>query len=126
MIIAIDFDGTVVKNDWPNIGKLRLFAVPVLKWLNKHHYLILYTCREGMLLREAEEFLWTKGIGFRYVNVNLGKRIREYGNDCRKISADLYIDDRAVGYWNWPLVFISILGMMAWQKINNLQIIRKK
>lgn len=126
MVIAVDFDGTIVKNDWPKIGKVRLFSIPVLKWLNKHHDLILYTCREGSLLNEVDEFLWKQGFVFKYANINLGSRIREYGNDCRKISADLYIDDRAAGYWNWPLVFILVLGMMGWQRLSNLKIIKQK
>lgn len=31
-----------------------------------------------------------------YANENIPERIEQWGNDCRKISADYYIDDRAV------------------------------
>lgn len=66
MIIAVDFDGSVVTNKWPGIGRPKWLAIPVLKWLSKRHDLILYTCREGRLLQEAHKFLGSKGIVLYY------------------------------------------------------------
>lgn len=110
MVIAVDFDGTIVKDKWPKIGKFRLGAKWVMKWMIKHnHILILNTCREERLLLEAVYFLFSHGIRFEMENANIYERIKEYGSDCRKISADLYIDDRGIGYWNWPMVFITVL-----------------
>ena len=32
---------------------------------------------------------------FDYINENVPERIQRYGLDCRKIGADIYLDDRA-------------------------------
>ena len=51
MIIAIDFDGTIVENRYPEIGHERPFAIETLKMLQQdRHRLVLWTCREGQLL----------------------------------------------------------------------------
>jgi len=113
MIIAVDFDGTIVQDRWPDIGPFRFGAKRVLRWLCKrHHILILWTCREGEQLGEAKRFLWKHGICFDLWNCNSYDRIKQYGADSRKISADLYIDDKA-GYVFWPFVFLKILWMEA-------------
>jgi hypothetical protein len=111
VVIAVDFDGTIVENCWPDIGPFRFMAGPVLKWLQRRgHTLILWTCRDGETLGRAKRFLWSHGICFDYYNLNAPARVTEYGGDCRKISADLYIDDRA-GWVFWPFVFLKILWM---------------
>lgn len=118
MVIAVDFDGTIVKDAWPKIGRLRFGARWVLRNLAKRgHILILNTCREDRLLHEAVYFLFCQGIRFHRENNNDLERIRQYGSDCRKISADLYIDDRAMGYWNWPMVWLTVLGMEFREKL---------
>ena len=46
MIIAIDFDGTIVEHAYPKIGKPIPFAIETLKMLqNDGHQLILWTVR---------------------------------------------------------------------------------
>ena len=113
MVIAIDFDGTIVRSKWPDIGPFRFAAKPVLRWLQRRgHTLILWTCREHKHLEAAKRFLWSHGIWFDYYNLNAPARVTEYGGDCRKISADLYIDDRA-GWVFWPLVAAKVLWMEA-------------
>ena len=61
--------------------------------------MILYTCREGDLLREAVDWCKAHGLEFDAVNENLPERIALYGGDCRKISADAYLDDLAIPVW---------------------------
>jgi hydroxymethylpyrimidine pyrophosphatase-like HAD family hydrolase len=57
MIIAIDFDGTIVEHRYPAIGKEMFFAFDTLKALQKDgHLLILWTCRHGKSLEEALDF----------------------------------------------------------------------
>ena len=54
MIIAVDFDGTIVEHSYPSIGKEMPFATETLKMLaNDGHRLILWTVRKGELLEEA-------------------------------------------------------------------------
>ena len=54
MIIAVDFDGTIVEHRYPEIGREKPFAFDTLKMLQKEgHRLILWTVREDKLLEEA-------------------------------------------------------------------------
>ena len=53
MIIAVDFDGTIVEHKYPEIGRELPFAIETLKKLQQErHRLILWSVREGKLLQE--------------------------------------------------------------------------
>lgn len=96
MVIAVDFDGTLCMNAWPKIGKPNIELIETLKKVRgQGHKIILWTNRSGDLLLNAIWWSANRGLLFDAVNENLSERIEKYGNDCRKISADLYIDDRA-------------------------------
>lgn len=96
-VIAVDFDGTLCESKWPEIGRANL---PVINYLLQRQAngdkLILWTCRTGELLDAAVMWSLQHGLRFDAVNANLPERIAEYGNDCRKISADEYWDDKSV------------------------------
>ena len=48
MIIAVDFDGTIVEHEYPAIGREIPFATETLKMLMKqNHKLIMWSVREG-------------------------------------------------------------------------------
>lgn len=98
MIIAIDFDGTLVENEWPKIGKPKIEIINKVKELQAQNVeFILWTCREGKDLLEALNFLDTLDLHFNYINCNPDYRIKQFnGNDCRKIGADYYVDDKAL------------------------------
>lgn len=54
MIIAVDFDGTIVEHEYPAIGREIPFATETLKMLMKqNHKLIMWSVREGKLLDDA-------------------------------------------------------------------------
>lgn len=92
---SIDFDGFLCENEWPEIGKPKLKVIEYFKALHKQgDKLILNTCREGALLKKAVTFCRFFGLDFDAANENLPERIEQYGGDCRKISADLYWDDK--------------------------------
>lgn len=94
--IAVDFDGTIVENAYPKIGKPRPFAFETLKaFQSKGCALILWTCREGKLLEEAVEFCRRKGIEFYAVNKNFPDE-QSIEETCRKIDANFYFDDKSV------------------------------
>lgn len=97
MIIAVDFDGTIVEHRYPSIGRIRPFAFQTLKALEaKDHRLILWTHRTGKELEEAVAFCLNHGFEFYAVNKNFPEE--EWSeNDSRKILADIYIDDRNLG-----------------------------
>lgn len=97
MIIAVDFDGTIVENRYPAIGRELPFATDALKELQKKgHQLILWTFRTGNELQEAVEFCRERGVEFYAVNSQFPGEKWEPGVP-RKIIAHLYIDDRNLG-----------------------------
>jgi hypothetical protein len=110
MIIAVDFDGTIVEHRFPSIGKEKLFAFETLSALQKQgHLLILWTFRSGNELQEAVEFCKKNGVEFYAVNKSYPE---EEFNDTmsRKISADLFIDDRNIGgFPGWGEIY-QMLG----------------
>lgn len=113
--IAVDFDGTIVDNNYPKIGKPKMFAFDTLKRLqNEGYILILWTFRYGKELEEAVDFCKDNGIEFYAVNESFYGEEYKAGKMSRKIDADIFIDDRNVG------------GMMSWgeiyQKITNAEL----
>ena len=96
MIIAVDFDGTIVEHEYPKIGKPIPFAIDTLKLLQKEKEfrLILWTVREGPLLQEAVDYCESRGLKFYAVNKNFPE---EETPIPRKINADIFIDDKNLG-----------------------------
>lgn len=93
-IIAVDFDNTLSYGAYPQCGNPNLKLIEWLKECQKNGCkLILWTCREGKTLEMAVQ--WCKGYGLEFdaINENLPEMIEKYGNDCRKIGCDIYIDD---------------------------------
>lgn len=111
MVIAVDFDGTIVEDRYPDIGKAKLFAFETLKELQKRrHQLVLWTYRSGSRLDEAVEFCKKNGIEFYAVNQSYPEEHWD-SRQSRKINADLFIDDRNVGgFPGWGEVLQMITG----------------
>ena len=100
MIIAVDFDGTLCENCYPEIGAVNERLVQALKaQREKGDRLILWTCRSGEHLQAAVE--WCQGFELQFdaINDNLPEVVSRYGNNSRKITADYYIDDRSMKPW---------------------------
>ena len=96
-IFAVDFDGTLCKDNYPNIGKPNKKIIKFVKRIIKSNQIvILWTCRQDTLLDSAVEWCRTQGIEFTYINKNAKSNIEKYNNDSRKIFADYYIDDKAI------------------------------
>lgn len=95
MIYAVDFDGTLCEDKFPYIGLPRPAVIGFLKALKADgHKLILWTCRSGTDLDAAVAWCDGHGLTFDAVNDNLPENIARHGNNCRKVFADFYIDDR--------------------------------
>jgi hypothetical protein len=93
MKIAIDFDGTCVAYNFPNIGA-DIGAVPVLKELvAAGHKLILWTVRGDDYLAPAVEWFKQNGIPLYGINKNPGQ---SRWSSSPKAHAELYIDDYAL------------------------------
>ncbi len=108
-VIAVDFDGTIVEHKYPAIGKEMLFAFATLKALQqKGHKLILWTIRTGNLLDEAVEYCRQNGVEFYAVNCNYPEEELDQ-KTSRKLNADVFIDDRALGgFVGWSEVWQTL------------------
>jgi hypothetical protein len=110
MIIAVDFDGTIVEHRYPAIGEEIPFAIETLKKLQSEHYhrLILWTVRAGKELDAAVEYCRLRGLEFYAHNENYpNEKLDE--NTSRKLVTDLFIDDRNVGGLpDWGLIYQQI------------------
>lgn len=99
-VVAVDFDGTIAKTEYPRIISPIYETIALLNKLKeKGATIILWTCREGKELKEAVEWCKLNNVPIDLVNENDKSRIDFWGNNSRKISADLYIDDKAFGMW---------------------------
>ena len=95
-VIAVDFDGCLCKNAWPDIGEANLEIIhELIRRQAEGAKIILWTCRCYGMLDAAVMWCLNHGLKFDAINANLPELIEAYGNDSRKISADIYIDDRS-------------------------------
>lgn len=118
MLLAIDFDGTICKKAWPDIGEPVPGAIAAVKALALDgHKLLLWTCRQDKNLMAARLWLNEHGIGHLFLafNENDPERTSQYNNDSRKLGFDLCIDDAALGcpmhpdgYVDWPGVMMLL------------------
>lgn len=111
-IIAVDFDGTLCSECYPNIGLPNLPLIYLLRQLKAQgKQLILWTCRCEERLAEAVRWCEDFGLTFDAVNANVPETLEQYGTEARKISADVYIDDKACFPWmskqEWESYFIK-------------------
>ena len=119
MVIAIDFDGTIVEHRYPEIGKEIPFSVETLKMLQQdRHKLILWTVREGHLLDEAVQWCKERGLEFYAVNRDYPEEAREDRGFSRKLKADMFIDDRNLGGLpDWGLIYRIIKEKVSFEEI---------
>ena len=119
MIIAVDFDGTIVEHKYPEIGRELPFAIETLKKLQQErHRLILWSVREGKLLQEAVDFCRERGLEFYAVNSNYAEETLESDHYSRKLKADLLIDDRNLGGLpEWGMIYRMIHDKWGYEDI---------
>lgn len=111
MVIAVDFDGTIVTHEYPNIGKEIPFAIDALKRLQQSpdKLIVLWTVREGTELEEAVQYCRDKGLEFYAVNNNYPEESKEHP-EPRKLKVDLFIDDRNLGGLpDWGVIYRMIM-----------------
>ncbi|MDO5074273.1 MAG: hypothetical protein Q4D66_00110 [Bacteroidales bacterium] len=110
MVIAVDFDGTIVEHRYPAIGKEIPFAIATLKQLIADgHRLLLWSVREGKLLEEAVNYCKERGVDFYAVNRDFEEEDGTGHAFSRKLKADLFIDDRNVGGLpDWGTIYTLI------------------
>lgn len=120
MIVAVDFDGTIVEHDYPEIGKAAPGAIETLKRLqDAGHRLILFTMRSANTLANAVAYLAENGIQLFAVNENPEQKS---WSQSPKVYANAYIDDAAIGC---PLMFgESKRPFVNWVEIERILITR--
>ena len=122
MVIGIDFDGTCVTHEYPEIGE-SIGAEKVLRDLVKNgHQLVLCTMRGHMayegrdLLQEAVD--WFEKNGIKLFGVNRTP-LQDTWTDSPKPYAQMYIDDAALGC---PIIEsdISDYPYVDWKKLDGI------
>ena len=110
LIIAVDFDGTIVEDKYPGVGKPKPFALETLKMLQKDgHRLILWTYRHGSKLQDAVKFMEDNDIPPYAVNRSYPEESSHPSDVSRKIHADLFIDDRNFnGFPGWGEIYQNL------------------
>lgn len=101
-VVAIDFDGTIVENEYPNIGPLKENAIRCIRLLKEIGCNIIITsCRTNTIIHP--------NLAERLTQVKIMKAFLERNNipfdeidngTQGKVDADVYIDDRAVRFEN--------------------------
>ena len=120
MVIAVDFDGTIVEHKYPAIGNEIPFATETLRMLAKErHKLILWSVREGHLLDEAVEWCRERGVEFYAVNCDYPEETETNNNHfSRKLKADLFIDDRNIGGLpDWGQIYNMVHNNLTWHDV---------
>ena len=122
MIIAVDFDGTIVEHKYPEIGNELPFATYTLrKLIEERHRLILWTVRRGKELEEAVQ--WCKEHGVEFYAVNKSFPEEEIGENGQygKINAELFIDDLNLGGLpNWSVIYQMVSEGKSWKDIYSM------
>ena len=96
-IIAIDFDGTLVTNEYPGIGApIETTIMALRREQARGAKVILWTCRVGAHLDAAVKWCADHDIHLDAVNANLPEIVNAFGGDTTKVFAHEYWDDRAV------------------------------
>lgn len=112
-IIAVDFDGTLVYDNFPEIGEEK---ANMCGFIRRCQYLgvrtILWTSRTGKALKAAIEWCEDHDLHFTTVNENIPEVIKLTGGlDTRKVYADVYIDDRNRDI---DMANVQMKGLMKW------------
>lgn len=124
MIIAIDFDGTCVSHEFPQIGH-DIGSVPILKQLiSNGHKLILFTMRSdgpnGNFLTDAVNWFKQNDIELYGIQYNPTQSSWTSSNKC---EANLYIDDASIGC---PLIYNEReRPYVDWNKVKEILIQNK-
>ena len=98
MIIAVDFDGILCENRFPEIGRPYYEMVSFVRQLiDEGHEVVLWTSRTGDRLAEAAMWCEDRGLHFCAINENapsnLAQYLAEYPTPSPKVYADVYLED---------------------------------
>lgn len=96
IIVAVDFDGILCKDKFPEIGEPNYGMISFVRRLQDSGIeTILWTSRVDDRLAEAIAWCEDRGLHFTSVNDNTPSDKEQYGTNPRKVYADIYMDDRS-------------------------------
>lgn len=94
LIIGVDFDGTIVDHEYPDIGDAVPGAIETLReCVRRGADLVLWTMRSGEHLQEAVDFLASHDVKLFGVNQNP----ETDWTTSPKAYCHVYVDDAALG-----------------------------
>lgn len=100
-VVAVDFDGTLCKEAFPEIGEDKPLMIMLVKTLQQlGAYTILWTCRAEDKLEAAKQWCEQRGLCFMKYNENADFFKKKYNSCSVKVFADIYIDDKAYNALN--------------------------
>ncbi len=120
MIIAVDFDGTIVQDRYPEIGNEQPFATQTLKMLiTEGHQFVLWTVRQGKSLEEAVEWCRARGVEFYAVNKDFPEENEQLNTSySRKLRVDMFIDDRNIGGLpDWGVIYQMVHDQKTYEEV---------
>ena len=95
IIVAVDFDGILCQDKFPEIGEPNYDMVTLVRRLQDSGIeTILWTSRVDDRLAEAIAWCEDRGLHFTSINDNTPSNKEQYGTNPRKVYADIYMDDR--------------------------------
>ena len=127
LVVAIDFDGCIAYYDgWRGVdvfGKILPGAIEALKAIRSAgHRIIIWTCRQNT--QALFDYLVRSGVPFDAINTNpWDKVVDPTPGECRKIPADVYIDDRGVSFrGDWSKIPELINNFVTWVPHRSMEI----
>lgn len=114
LYIGIDFDGTLVRHEYPYIGGAVEGAIETCHALMAAgHRLILWTMRSGEELAAAEAWCAVAGIALYGINANPDQD----WSTSPKAYCNIYIDDAALGC---PLLSDGSRSYVNWRAVREM------
>ena len=117
-IIAVDFDGTIAHYDgFKGVG---VFGEPITgvhwamsKFKEFGAIIIIHTCRRE--IQHVADYLFKHKIP--YDHINFCPRNVKYKSSDKKINADIYIDDKGIGFrGEWKDTYLQVMNFRPWNK----------
>ena len=99
MIVAVDFDGILCRDEFPEIGAPNYDMISLVREIiDAGHEVVLWTSRADDRLVEAVRWCEDRGLHFCAVNDNAPSNRAQcghlYPNCTRKVYVDVYMDDK--------------------------------
>lgn len=133
-IVAVDFDGTMVEHQYPDIGQPVPEAIEwVHKWIEAGAKIVLWTIRSHQgtgRLDQAVEYMENAGIELYGVNKN---PTQKSFSSSAKAYAHKYVDDMAFGCpmvqpegFDKPVVDWSVVGPAILKEVKEAKVLKPK